>query len=91
MKWTEELTTQAVTMRKRGFSSAMIAKTLGCTRNMVVGKLYRLGVSIGGPVVHRATYVRKNVDRSDIRSWSEENLTETWEARKARLARERAA
>lgn len=58
---------------------------------MVVGKLYRLGVSIGGKVVHRAPYVRKNVDRSAIRTWSEENLTETWKARKARLVRERAA
>lgn len=82
---------QAVTMRNRGFSSARIGNTLGFTRNAVVGKLYRLGVRVNGKIIHRATYVRKSPDRSGQRTWSEENLTETWAARKARIARERAA
>lgn len=40
----------AISMRKDGYSSALIAEKLGTTRNAVIGKLHRAGVP-GGDVI----------------------------------------
>lgn len=76
----------AISMRKDGYSSALIAEKLGTTRNAVIGKLHRAGVP-GGDVIHKSKNRRPS--RVGPSTWSEKNLTETWAERKARLAVEK--
>lgn len=86
MKWTEEEVARAVMMRRGGYSAQLIADALGFTRNAVIGKMHRLDEPAVGQIYTKKTPRGKSKDR-----WSDSLLTETWEARKARLARERAA
>lgn len=88
LKWTETMISEAISMRERGLSSAVIAERIGMTRNAVVGKLWRIGVR-GGDVV--ITSQKKASRRGGSVTWSEEKLTETWADRKIRRAQERAA
>ena len=89
--WSESDFALAVEMRANGFSSAMIALKIGKTRNSVVGKLYRCGVKPGDITHAYRIGFRAKPNRSESRTWSEENLTETWADLKARLAAERMA
>lgn len=86
MIWTEENVARAVMMRRGGYSAQLIADALGFTRNAVIGKLHRMDE----PAVGQA-YTKKPKKRQTKERWSAERLTEPWEVRKARLARERAA
>lgn len=51
--WSDERTTECVNLWNRGFSATEVARCLGgTTRNAVIGKIHRLGLS------HRTTVVR---------------------------------
>lgn len=84
--WTDEVVERAASMRRAGFSSAEIGRSMGLTRNAVVGKLWRVSRAASGKVVPF-----KPLARVEPRTYSEAALTERWADRKARLARERAA
>lgn len=43
MIWTDELTTKVITLWRAGTGSGEIARSLGLSRNAVVGKLNRMG------------------------------------------------
>lgn len=88
MVWSEDVIKEAISMRERGLSSAVIAERIGTTRNAVVGKLWRVGVR-GGDVVIKSQ--NKASRRGGSVTWSDEKLTETWTDRKIRRAQERAA
>lgn len=42
--WTEELITALRFLWKKGHSASLIAKTLGLTKNQVIGKVHRVGL-----------------------------------------------
>ncbi len=46
-RWTDEETQRVAALRQQGFSASEIAERIGCgvTRNAVIGRLYRLGVT----------------------------------------------
>lgn len=45
--WTEAADSTLRAMAKEGKSFGDVAKALGCTRNMIAGRAYRLGASFG--------------------------------------------
>lgn len=62
MIWTTAKTARALELRKRRYAAASIGKELGTTKNAVLGKFHRLGLSEKGknshwPVERRVKFV----------------------------------
>lgn len=80
--WTPELTQALIAHRKAGMTHGQIAKKMQITRNMVTGKLHRLGMC--GKT--RRAYLKGSV-RPIMDDW-DRKLFEPYGVRKARLAAE---
>jgi len=83
MIWTSDLTEALVAHKRAGLSHAKIAVKMGLTKNMVCGKLNRLGM-VGSA---KRPYKPPPAPRRPIDSW-DIKLFEPYGVRKARLAAE---
>jgi GcrA cell cycle regulator len=59
MTWTDETTQTCVELWLEGHSSALIASKMGISRNAVIGKMHRMGLSKGTPGQSRIQINRK--------------------------------
>lgn len=59
MTWTSETTQTCVELWLEGHSSALIASRMGISRNAIIGKMHRLGLSKGTPGQARFQINRK--------------------------------
>jgi len=83
MIWTVALTQELIAHKNAGLSHSKIARKMGLTRNMVCGKLNRLGlVGASGRPYKRPYSPRPLCDSWDVK------LFEPYGVRKARLAAE---
>lgn len=48
--WTDEKVAELKTLWTKGDSAAVIGKTMGATRNAILGKVHRLGLEMRGPL-----------------------------------------
>lgn len=46
--WNDENTAKAVELAEKGYSGREIAEVLGCTRNAVIGRIFRVGAKLKG-------------------------------------------
>jgi hypothetical protein len=64
MTWTEDVIAQLTDLWERGKTANQIAEMLGMTRNMVLGKVNRLGLTgRGTPVLTTQTRFKRVCDR----------------------------
>ena len=87
--WPPDRTEAVVKDWRANMSAGVIAKRHGLTRNQVIGKIHRLRAKrddTGAIDTSRKTMGRPPETYQDL--WGNK-LFETWEQRKARLARER--
>lgn len=94
--WPEEKEARFLELFGQGLGPLAISKDLGTTRNAVIGKAHRMGLLWD----KKRSRQRKlaNQRRGALggghyvhHTYDETNLTESWAARKARLAAQRAA
>lgn len=94
MTWDDQAVAQLRALRQVERSYLAIARKMGCSKGAVVGAMRRHIHQIPD-TRSNAERNRKRDDHSPVRkavqpkSWTDDNLTETWVARKLRRERER--
>ena len=53
--WTEDKTAQLLKLHGEGHSCSAIGRVLGCSRNAVIGKIHRMGLSHSRTVVYKSS------------------------------------
>jgi len=64
-KWDQAKIDKAVSLLKDGLSAAEIGRVLGCSRNAVLGKMFRMGLNFQG---HSASATKKRIERRKLRA-----------------------